>query len=217
VTGEVARLYAQQFPYTSPPTPVESAALRAADSSASYSFDVTPTLATRYQVRLLHSATATTPLATSASKTVYVVGYYYYPPSDGSDWTFSRCTQVCSQTVTITAYFPPSALPTEMAKQKYLYMGVNALIPDEINVTSPTSLEPDHTATASPPQRIADNGYQMTISFSYPITTTVLVAFCTKQDEGQDGIGLPGPAACGSDHLSPAVSAGYIWGGEVVG
>ena len=44
----------------------------------SFSFDVTPTLATRYQMRLLPSATATTPLATSTSTTIYVVDYSDY-------------------------------------------------------------------------------------------------------------------------------------------
>ena len=212
-TGEVARLYAQQFPYTSPPAPVESVTLHPVGGTAKYSFAATPALATRYQVRLLQNATAVTPLATSAIRTIYVIGYYYY-----SSKFKDSCTPqlVCSQTVTVTVYFPPSALPTEMAKQKYLYLGINLGSGDTVAPT-PTSLTPASDATASNPQRVAANAYEITVSFTHATNngTIELIGFCTKQNEGQDGIGLPGPAVCGSNRIS--ASAFYVWGGEVVG
>lgn len=59
--GEVATLYAQPFPYAKAPAVVGSTAISAAGPAA-YSFTVTPTLATRYQVELFAGQTATRPL-----------------------------------------------------------------------------------------------------------------------------------------------------------
>ena len=73
VNGEVARLYAQQFPYQNAPTQVSSVIMHPAGSTARYEFQVTPTLATRYRVELFQSSTASTPLATSGVATIYVI------------------------------------------------------------------------------------------------------------------------------------------------
>ena len=69
--GEVVTLYAQSFPYAKASAPVRSATLRAGGTTA-YSFTVTPTLATRYKVKLFARKTAASPLATSPVKNVYV-------------------------------------------------------------------------------------------------------------------------------------------------
>src|SRR5450755_3739074 len=71
-SGEVARLYAQQFPYRSKPSPAGSVVLHGTGATAAYAFQVTPSLATRYKVDLFRSAAATKPLASSATSTVYV-------------------------------------------------------------------------------------------------------------------------------------------------
>ena len=76
-TGEVATLYAQQFPYTTAARPVRSVTLSAASPATAYSFTVAPTLATRYQVEVFARKGATTPLATSARQNVYVVSGGY--------------------------------------------------------------------------------------------------------------------------------------------
>ena len=70
--GEVAALYAQPFPYQSAPAPVGTVILHPAGKKASYSFAVTPVLATRYQVELFTSSVAKKPFATSIKTTVYV-------------------------------------------------------------------------------------------------------------------------------------------------
>lgn len=213
-TGEVARLYAQQFPYTSPPAPVKSVALDPARGTASYSFNMTPAIATRYQVKLLQSATAATPLATSAIKTVYVVGLHIF----SAHFDDSCTQQVCSQTVAVTVYAAPSALATEMSKQIYLYQG-SGIVPQSGIGGTPTSLALDPNATATKPQRIADNAYEITVSFTdenYSVNNIVYsLAFCTKSNEAQDGMGLPGPSPCGSASI-PA-SALYVWGVQIVG
>ena len=69
-TGEVARLYAQPFPYKKAATAVAGVTLKA--SKASYSFTVSPSLATHYRVRLFKSKTAAAPVAGSSLQTVYV-------------------------------------------------------------------------------------------------------------------------------------------------
>ena len=71
--GEVATLYAQRFPYTKAATAVSSITLSATGPTTAYSFTVTPTLATRYKIKLFARSTATTPLATSPTQNVYVV------------------------------------------------------------------------------------------------------------------------------------------------
>ena len=99
--GEVATLYAQPFPFTKAAAPVRSVTLSAA-GTRTYSFTVTPTLATRYKVMLFAK---TTPLATSPIKFVYVV-------SGGSVTGGARCGRpVCKETSTSTRSCParPSA------------------------------------------------------------------------------------------------------------
>jgi hypothetical protein len=55
-SGEVAKLYAQQFPFASAAAPVASATLSGA--TAQYSFTVTPSLVTRYTVKVFRSSSA---------------------------------------------------------------------------------------------------------------------------------------------------------------
>ena len=72
---EVAVLYAQPFPYKAAPAPVagQSVAVPASTTPTDYSFAAKPTVATKFTVEVLSSISATTPLATSAVKVVYVV------------------------------------------------------------------------------------------------------------------------------------------------
>jgi hypothetical protein len=223
-TGEVARLYAQQFPFTSPPAPVQSVTvnpgngtLNPNNSTGTYTFNVTPTLATRYQVRLLQSATSATPLAVSAIRTIYTVGYTkMYINANGQEIFQSSCANqagqvVCTQTIPFLVYSPPSALQTEMSKRKYVYVDF-----DQASLGTPTpyttTLHLDTQATISTPRRVADNEYEVNVSFSYNGNQVAAptASLCTEQTEAQDGIGLPGPSACGSASIPETAS--YIWG-----
>ena len=213
--GEVARLYAQPFPFTSAPVPVQSVTLNPVGGKAAYSFSVAPTLATRYQVKLLRSATATTPLATSAVSTVYVAGSSYLPMYANYHATLCFTRPVCHTALTLVVYFPASAIQTEMAKRKYLYLafdlGPLGSLPPPL-----TSLPLATNGTITKLQRIADNAYEISISFTYNVgnvplgSANVSFGFCTEQTEAADGIGLPGPSACGANSI-PA-SAYYFFG-----
>ena len=86
---------------------------------ASYEFQVSPALATRYRVELLPSSTASAPLGTSAMATIYVV------IGRASEYTQTCGRRVCHESLFTDNYVPPSALQAEMAKPWYAYFGVN--------------------------------------------------------------------------------------------
>jgi len=205
--GEVVRLSAQQFPYTGAPVPAGSLTLNPGAGPAKYAFQVTPSLATRYQVRLFRDSTATTPLASSAITTIYVV----------VTKTISANTcgsgPICVLTVTLTTYMPPSVLKTEISKPWYTYFG--------INLSPSGSGEPPLPAWAqlgagSPvvgkPQLIAANAFTVTISFTFSIGNNsyrIHWRTCSKDTETQDGFGLPGSHSCGDERI-PASTSPYL-------
>jgi hypothetical protein len=152
-----------------------------------------------------------TPLAVSAIRTVYIVGDYSFaasnPNSDPvNDGVCPDFQWPCTATYPITVYAPPSALQTEMSRQKYLYVQAGS-----VASRAPMQLVAD--ATFSAPQRVGDDEYEVIVSFtsSSSAYTDRTFGFCTKQTEAQDGIGLPGPSACGSEGIPS--SASYIWVG----
>jgi pimeloyl-ACP methyl ester carboxylesterase len=104
---------------TSPSALAGSAALAPSGTTAQYSFQVSPTLATRYTVQVFPNSTATTPLATSATRTVYVI-----PHKSNTKATTCSSTQ-CQVTDTVTDLVPASALSTEMADHWYTYFGIS--------------------------------------------------------------------------------------------
>ena len=191
--GEVARLYAQQFPYTRPPAPAGSVTLHPAGTTARYVFQVTPTLATRYHVELFRDSTATTPLASSATSTIYVV-------PGGPDSEVHNCNRpVCHVTFTWTFIVPPTALNTEISKQLYAYFAVNLSPSSEPKPPALLQLGAgDPLVTA--PQRISANEYEQSVTFTFQAGNDAWhAAFntCTRDTEAEDGIGLPGHHGCG--------------------
>jgi serine/threonine protein kinase len=196
VSGEVARLYAQQFPFTSPAAPADSAALDPSGTTAQYSFQVTPTLATRYTVEVFRNSTATTPLATSATGTVYVA------QKKGNDST-TRCSgSQCQLTDTATVLVPASVLSTQMAEHDYPYFGISYAASGKASIPATLQLGAGDPVVGSPQQVSADE-YQFTLTWSFS-TNNESYAYswhnCTVSVEAQDGIGLPGGGdyGCGS-------------------
>jgi hypothetical protein len=196
VSGEVARLYAQQFPYTSAPAPAGSAALDPSGTTAEYSFPVTPTLATRYTVELFRDSTATTPLATSATSTVYVI------QNKGNDSTIHCSGSQCQLTDTATVLIPAAALSTQMAAHDYPYFGISYAASG--TAPAPATLQLGAgDAVVGTPQQVSADEYQFTLTFSYSTNnehTTETWHNCTVSLEAQDGVGLPGAGdyGCGS-------------------
>ena len=75
-SGQVAKLYAQPFPFkaAAAPVPGQQLALNPVGSTPiPYNFTADPILATKYTVRILPNSTSTTPVASSPVQIVYVV------------------------------------------------------------------------------------------------------------------------------------------------
>ena len=196
--GEVATLYAQRFPYTRAARPVSSVTLSVTGSTTAYSFTVTPILATRYQVKVFASKSATTPLATSPRQSVYVV--------PGGHVTGGKtCGRpVCHETFRLYTIVPSSALAVEMSKPWYPYFG--------INLTTGTGVPPqprwlylnDGHASVSGARRISAGEFENTLTFSFTIGNDGFYwdwNACVKDTVSRDGLGLPGSHGCGAPRV----------------
>jgi len=191
--GDVATLYYQRFPYKKPAAPLASKTLTA--GTQTYSFKVTPPLATRYTVRLFPSSTSHTPIATSKGQNVYVL-------ANGNVTGGNSCQNdrpVCHETYHVYTILPPSALSTEIGKHLYPYVGVNL---------SPTSVPP-------PPRWLYLNAYHSSVTTGHRISAGEFVniftfrftlgndgyrfnwVLCTRDTVSKDGLGLPGSHGCG--------------------
>ena len=201
-TGEVATLYAQRFPYTRPAKPVSSITLSPAGATTPYSFTVTPALATRYKVELFAGSTATTPLATSPAKNVYVI------PGGVVKGGGSCGRPVCRQTLRIFTILPPSALKFEMSKHLYPYFGLRlgaSAIPPPPKWLY---LNAGH-ASVSSPRRISAGEYEQTLKFSFTIgnhSYNWSWTACLKDFVSKDGLGLPGHHGCGASRVLRTVA-----------
>jgi hypothetical protein len=190
--GDIARLFAQSFPFSAPAVQVGSRTLGSA--SAPYSFTVRPTLATRYQVELF---TSTSTLITRSPVTTVYVSNRQTASATG------RCPQTrkqpfCHQRIRVIEMVPASTLRDEISKHWYFYFALNL----NQNRTPPTPrfarLYTRVTIT-SPVARGAD---QFTRTFNWSFYTGVngyafVWATCSKDTESTDGLGLPGHHACG--------------------
>jgi serine/threonine protein kinase len=196
--GEVAALYAQQFPYKSAPAKVGSITLHPAAGTATYTFRVTPTLATRYRVELLRGRTATTLIAMSGVKVIYVST----AESVGGDQGCSSST--CYESVQATFAAPPSALRVEMSKTPQVYFGIN-LSKTQKNVPPPRwmSLGAGHSHVVGMDQISADQ-FSVTVTFTYTTgneNADLAWGVCDKDTVAIDGIGLPGHHGCGDQRV----------------
>jgi hypothetical protein len=158
---------------------------------------VTPTLATRYTVEVFRSSTSTTPLATSATSTIYVV------PTGTTTYSQNCIRPVCHLTATYVVSVPPQALNAEMSKHWYVYFGVNLAPSVEPGPPAQLQLGADDPVVGAP-QRISANEFKRSVSFTYQIGNDAYRAvdqWCTKDTEAQDGVGLPGPHRCGVERI----------------
>lgn len=188
--GEVTRLYAQPFPYTSPPEPAGTLPLHPAGGTSPFIFTVTPDLATRYTVEVFRDSTATAPLATSQASTVYVA------PLQSAQINQDTCNSgTCQLSETFYKTMPSAALSTEMPKQAYTYFAYGTPGPPaqlQLGAGSPQ---------VSAPQQVSATEFSVTITFTYADPGQAyqdIGTWCSQDTETQDGIGLPGPRGCGA-------------------
>jgi hypothetical protein len=194
--GDVARLYAQPFPYKKAATAVAAVTLKA--SKASYSFAVAPSLATHYWVRLFKSKTATAPVAASSLQNVYVT---LANVTTGIK-TCGRPT--CTETLTFTTKVPGSALSTELAKRVYAYFGLS--LSKSGTPKPPATLAVNGgKASVSKATRLSATQYKFTIKYTFTVGNDGYVWLwneCSKDAVTKDGIGLPGAHSCGASKVS---------------
>jgi len=191
--GQVATLYAQRFPYTKPAKPVRSHTLPAGTATP-YSFTVTPTLATRYTVRLF---TGSTLKAHSLTHSVYVV-------AGGSVKGGSTCARpVCHETLRIFWVLPASALRHEMSKHMYPYFGIRRATTGVPPAPKWLYLNAGH-ATLAPPRRISAGEFEQTLKYSFTVGNhgyNWSWNSCLKDTVSKDGLGLPGHHSCGASRV----------------
>jgi hypothetical protein len=175
---------AKTFTPAAPPVTLTGAA------SEPVSFNVVPSLATRYKVQVM---TGTTVTATSAAQTVYV--------TEGLNATHFRqkCTRtVCTFTYRLFELMPRSAYNTEVKKHLYLYERVG-------RPTLPRFFSLTTSAKASMARKINAGEFERNLTFFIKLgrgTTRWNTSQCTKDTESRDGIGLPGHHGCGAKRFS---------------
>ena len=191
--GEVAALYAQQFPFNKPAVRVASITLKAATTA--YSFTVTPSLATHYNVRLFATATATSPVTTSPVQDLYVA-------TDQSTGALQKCGRPkCVETIQVDTYVPASALSTEMGKRVYPYFGIN-LGSSSIPAAPKWLLLNAADAKVTKSRKVSAGEFENTFTFTIGNHSySFLPSFCTKDAVTTDGLGLPGSHGCGTSRI----------------
>jgi hypothetical protein len=166
-------------------------------------FSETPSVATRYEVRV---TTGTTVDVTSAPFTVYVTLAQNVIGVPGK-----KCTSTeCSETLVTDTQVPASAYKTEAAKAWYLYLGVNESA-GQPSTGAPKYLNLSRLSTASPARRISATEYKVDFTFRVKVEHKNVELFlnaCTKDTESKDGLGLPGHHDCGRKQVR--ASAVYL-------
>ena len=196
--GQVADLYAQRFPFkkAAVPVPGQTRALTGT-SPVSYHFTGTPTLATRYTVKVLPNSTATKPVASSAATTVYVATSQVSGGARNCNTPGNR--PVCHQTWHVYTHLPASAYKLEHAKKWYVYFGLRLAPVNEPPL--PKWMYLDTKAKVSKVRVISSTEFERTIRLSFRIGNDgyhFAWNFCSKDTEAKDGLNLPGHHGCGS-------------------
>jgi hypothetical protein len=191
--GDVVTLFAQRFPYTAAPKAVGSKTLTGA--TGSFSFSVTPVLATRYQAEVLAPGSPATVLATSGTDTVYVANL--------QEFSVQACARpVCTERLRVMEWVPARALKDEITKTWYFYFGLKLSATGRPKL--PAWLTLDAHATISKARKVGALRFVRTITFSFRIGNDGYawdINLCTKDTEAKDGLGLPGHHGCGAPRV----------------
>ena len=196
--GDVATLYAKQFPYNKPGVPAGSITLKSA--KATYSFTVTPALATRYTVTLATGPSAA-PVATSPTQNLYML-------IQGAVTSSGKCArQVCHETLKLYSILPSSALPIEISKPIKPYFGLTLGSTKTPPPPKWLYLNAGH-ASVTKAHRMSAGEFENTLTFSFSIgkhTYNWNWIACTRDTVSKDGLGLPGYHGCGENRVSANV------------
>jgi len=202
VSGDLATPFAQPFPYKKAPVAIAPPISLTTSASQPYSFKVTPTIATRYQVKI-----SGTDVAKSAVQTVYVAAGFLLGP-------FRACTQrdrpICHEKVILYTVVSASAYRALSKKHWYFYFGLKLAARGVPGLPKYLYLDPRATITKA--RRISATKFENTISWSFRVNNDGYHwawTACTKDSESQDGYGLPGRHDCGYRRLTTR-KIGYL-------
>lgn len=187
-TNDVASLMAESFGQKKYKA-VGSRDLTPVSGSASYSFNVKPSLATHYKVKV-----SGTDSVTSSVVTVYATAGGKVPQR----YIKVKCNASVTKCVlSLREYtiLPASAYKTESRKHDYLYMAIGD--PNE-----PKNFTLDKSATASKAKRVNNGEFYRALTWTirghFNANTVPYPQACTKDTESKDGMGLPGHHGCGN-------------------
>jgi hypothetical protein len=162
-----------------------------------YAFTVTPALATRYQVKLYASRTASAPLAMSRGQYVYVT-----PEGVFSTPTKSCTSSTCHAGFSVFLFLPSSALGVEMSKHVYPYFDVNL---STGTPPAPNWLYLNRGDPTVKVRRISAGEFEITLGFTFSTNHENArwdFTECQRDTVTEDGLGLPGSHGCGASRLS---------------
>jgi hypothetical protein len=162
-------------------------------AAQSYSFEVTPSLATKYEIRVSTGATVD---ATSGIKTVYVT-----ENTGPGISTKTTCSSHGHCTVHGKGYLvlPASGYRTESRKRWYIYFVYDPKVLKYLYLDRHASFSKAHRISAT------EFEFGVTIPFrSRGLSNPgkhVYWGSCTRDTEAKDGLGLPGHHGCGARRI----------------
>jgi hypothetical protein len=188
LSGDTVTLLAKPFKARSFTATRQTSTVSAA-GTATYSFSVTPSLATSYEVQV---STGTTVDKTSASVTVYVT------PGARVGKARIKCSSAssCTEKISSDTLLPASAYRTEVAKHVYFYLAAFASLRH-----LPKWLYISKASSASKPKRINAGEFEETLTWRISLAHGEkywIPDACSKDTETRDGLGLPGHHGCGA-------------------
>ena len=192
-TNDTATLLAKPFgarKFTKAGTPVTLAPVSGA---ASYSFNVTPSLATQYKVQVSGTDTATSGVAT-----VYVTEGASIP---NAHVRVHRSGNTIKFSFRLYVVLPKSALKHEIGKHWYDYLAVGY---PRIPKFAPL----DKRATVSKATKVNSGEFFRTFTYSFRLrhnNPNPDPIECVKDTESKDGMGLPGHHGCGAKRVRTSV------------
>jgi hypothetical protein len=188
-TTDSATLLAKPFgarKFTQVGTPVT---LTPASGVASYSFNVTPSLATQYKVAVSGADTATSgPASVYVTEGVSIPAKHVRAHRSGNTIKFSFRLYVL---------MPKSALRHEIGKHWYKYFTVGY-------PRLPKFAPLDRAATVSKATKVNSGEFFRTFSYSFRLrhsNPNPDPIECVKDTESTDGMGLPGHHGCGAKRV----------------
>ncbi len=200
--GEVAALYGQQFPFKRAAVRLGSIRLTSS-AKVSYAFKVTPTLVTKYDVRLFASTGSKAQIAISPLRVIFV------QPGGATTGGPTKCGRpVCHETFRLWWIVPDSVLGVAMKDPIYAYFGINL---GTVKVPPPPYwlYKNGGGAKVSGPHRVNAGEFETTVTYTFTIgyhSYYWLWIACGRDQMAKDGLGLPGYHGCGASRVPRTVT-----------